>query len=289
MNQPLTRRFRLLLTMSRVRNLPSVWSNCLAGWWLGGAETFGKLPLLLLGVSTMYLGGCFLNDAFDAGIDRRRRPERPLPAGKISREFVWCSGFGLLALGVLLLVVCSKAAGVAAVLLTVFILLYNATHQFLTASPWLMGICRFWLYVIAGAVGANGLNGWPIYCGVALAFYVAGLGYIGWREHFRGPIPRWPLLLLSSPLVLAMLMNAKSYRVSAVGLAVVLASWTALSMQGVFRGTETSPARVAANLTAGMVLVDWLAVFPVCPLWLTLIFPVLFGLTKLLQRAMPPA
>lgn len=285
MNQSPALSFRVLLAMSRVRNLPSVWANCLAGWWLGGGGTGGKLLLLLLGASTMYFGGSFLNDAFDADRDRQRRPERPLPAGKITADLAWRIGFGLLALGVLLLVICSKVAGVTAVLLTVFILLYNATHQFLTASPWLMGICRFWIYIIAGAIGAKGLNGWPIFCGIALAFYTAGLGYIGWREHFRGPIPRWPLLLLSAPLLLAMMMNTKSFRVSALGIGIVLAVWTVRSMQGVFRGTETSPARVAANLTAGMVLVDWLAVFPDCPLGLTLAFPVLFGLTLLLQSS----
>jgi hypothetical protein len=166
-------------------------------------------------------------------------------------------------------------------------LLYNATHQFLTASPWLMGGCRFWVYVIAGAAGAKGLNGWPIFCGLALALYVAGLGYIAWREHFRGKIPRWPLLLLAAPIFLALLMNAKSFRGQALWIVAVFALWTARCMRGIFFGTETSPARVAANLIAGMILVDWLAVAPNCPLWLNATFPGLFGLTKWLQKFLP--
>ena len=44
------RPLRALLALSRVSHLPTVWSNCLAGWWLGGGGNFAKLPLLFLGV-----------------------------------------------------------------------------------------------------------------------------------------------------------------------------------------------------------------------------------------------
>jgi 4-hydroxybenzoate polyprenyltransferase len=70
MNQTVIRRLRALLALSRVSHLPTVWSNCLAGWWLGGHGNFAKLPLLFLGVSALYTGGMFLNDAFDADFDR---------------------------------------------------------------------------------------------------------------------------------------------------------------------------------------------------------------------------
>ena len=70
---PKQRSLRALLVLSRVSHLPTVWSNCLAGWWLGGGGNFAKLPLLFLGVSALYTGGMFLNDAFDADFDRQRR------------------------------------------------------------------------------------------------------------------------------------------------------------------------------------------------------------------------
>jgi hypothetical protein len=70
-------KFRTLLVLGRVSNLPTVWSNCLAGWWLGGGGNFWKLPFLLLGVSALYTGGMFLNDAFDAEFDRQRRAGTP--------------------------------------------------------------------------------------------------------------------------------------------------------------------------------------------------------------------
>ena len=157
----MNQKFRTLLILGRVSNLPTVWSDCLAGWWLGGGGNYLKLPLLLCGVSLLYTGGMFLNDAFDEEFDRLRRPERPIPSGKIPADQVWRYGFGQLLAGMVLLLGCGKLAGMAAVVLALFIVLYDFTHKFLTASPWLMGACRFWVYVIAGATGLEGLNGFP--------------------------------------------------------------------------------------------------------------------------------
>src|SRR5258706_9705876 len=89
MNPSITRQLHTLLVLGRVSNLPTVWSNCLAGWWLSGGGNYWKLPLLLLGMSALYTGGMFLNDAFDADFDRQRRPSRPIPSGKITPEIVW--------------------------------------------------------------------------------------------------------------------------------------------------------------------------------------------------------
>lgn len=287
MNPDITRKFRTLLILGRVSNLPTVWSNCLAGWWLGGGGNFWKLPFLFLGASALYTGGMFLNDAFDAEFDRQRRPERPVPTGKISLQLVWRGGFGLLAAGILLLLFCGKIAAVAAIILALFILLYDATHKLITASPWLMGACRFWVYVIAGAAGANGLTGWPIFCGAALALYVVGLSYVARRESYRAPIPYWALLSLAAPIVLAMAMNSGGFRLRAVWIALVLGLWLARCARPVFLGGDVNVGRLVSNLLAGIVFVDWLAVAPQCPRWLGIVFIALFGLTKWLQKFVP--
>src|SRR6059036_3657743 len=52
---------RTFLILGRVSNLPTLWSNCLAGWWLGGAGNPEQLPLLVAGASLLYLSGMFLN------------------------------------------------------------------------------------------------------------------------------------------------------------------------------------------------------------------------------------
>lgn len=289
MNPATAPQLRPLLVLGRVANLPTVWSNCLAAWWLGGGGNYWKLPFLLLGVSVFYTGGTFLNDAFDAEADRRRRPERPIPAGKISRTLVWQLGFGQLVLGIFLLLVCGQMAAGAALFLALCLLLYNFSHQFFTAAPGLLGACRFWVYVIAGATGAGGLNGWPIFCGLALAFYVAGSGHIALPKKKRGEIPAWPLLLLAAPVMLALTMNTGSFRLRAVGISLVLLLWTAHSVRQIFLGGEIPAAHTAANLLAGIVFADWLAIAPNCPWWWHLVFPALFALAKLLQKILPAA
>jgi 4-hydroxybenzoate polyprenyltransferase len=48
--------------------------------------------------SLAYMGGMFLNDAFDANFDREHQPFRPIPSGEIQRSTVFILGFGLLLL-----------------------------------------------------------------------------------------------------------------------------------------------------------------------------------------------
>lgn len=284
----MNQRFRTLLILGRVSNLPTVWSNCFAGWWLGGGGNHARLPWLFFGVSLLYAGGMFLNDAFDQEFDRLRRPERPIPSGKIPATLVWRYGFGLVAGGLLLLWGCGTLAGAAAVLLAGFIVLYDFTHKFLTASPWLMGACRFWVYVIAGATGAEGLNGLPIFGGVALALYVVGLSYVARRESYRGHIPFWPLGLLAAPILLAVSINAGEFRRAAIWLSLVLGLWIVRCVRFIFPGSKTNAGWIVSNLLAGVVLVDWLAVGPVLPPWLgALVFLLLLGLTKWLQKFVP--
>jgi 4-hydroxybenzoate polyprenyltransferase len=116
-------RWRTLLILGRVSNLPTVWSNCLAGWWLGGGATVGKLPFVLAGATCLYLGGTFLNDAFDADFDRQHRRERPIPSGSISVETVRRWGLAWLALGMLSLFRLGMEAGVLGLVLLLCILL----------------------------------------------------------------------------------------------------------------------------------------------------------------------
>ena len=288
MNQNFARQFRTLLVLGRVSNLPTVWTNCLAGWWLSGGGNYWKLPPLLLGVSALYTGGMFLNDAFDADFDRQRRATRPIPSGQVSLDTVWTFGWAWLAAGILLLIFCGKIAGAIGIVLAICILIYDAAHKAVTASPWLMGLCRFWVDVIAGTTGLNGLNGWPIWCGFALAFYIVGLSYVARRESFRGPVPFWPLLLLAAPVSLALVMNGGDFRRSAVWISVVLALWVVRCVRVIFTGGEINVGWVVTNLLAGIVFVDWLAVAPqISHATSAVVFLALFGLTKLLQKFVP--
>src|SRR5947208_1154584 len=109
--------WRALFVLGRVSNLPTVWSNCLAGWWLGGAGPLWKLLLLCFGTACLYIGGMFLNDAFDVEFDRQHRHERPIPSGAIDLEAVWKWSFGWMLLGLGSLVSLGARATLLALLL----------------------------------------------------------------------------------------------------------------------------------------------------------------------------
>src|SRR5213593_2379279 len=102
---------RTILILGRVSNLPTIWSNCLAGWWLGGDSHFDRLPFVLIGATLLYIAGMFLNDAFDVNFDRQYRKERPIPAGAITLNSVWLLGLAWLFLGVSILFWLGKLTG----------------------------------------------------------------------------------------------------------------------------------------------------------------------------------
>lgn len=279
-------RLRTLLVLSRASNLPTVWSNCLAGWWLGGHGNTGKLPFLFAGITLLYVGGMYLNDAVDENFDRQHRKQRPIPSGAISVGAVWKLGLLWLALGLGCLFWAGTITGQLGVFLVVCILLYDAVHKLITFSPLLMGACRFFGYIAAASIGAGGVTGWAIWCGLALALYIVGLSFIARRESARGPIQYWPVIFLVVPLALAFFMNAGEYRKSAALLCLVLGLWILRSLRAVLWSMDRQIGRTVSGLLAGIVFVDWLAVAD-APRDLGAIFVVLFGLALLFQRFIP--
>src|SRR5262245_34732641 len=100
------------LKLGRVSNLPTVWSNVLAGTVLAGGEVWRPATLLvLLAISLLYVGGMYLNDAFDRDIDALERPTRPIPAGLIAANTVFAAGFGLLLAGISVAVLAAVMRG----------------------------------------------------------------------------------------------------------------------------------------------------------------------------------
>jgi len=281
-----TGQLRAFLILGRVSNLPTVWSNCLAGWWLGGQGCPHKLPFLIFGASLLYVAGMYLNDAFDAGFDREYRQERPIPSGSVLHRTVWISGFVLLSLGSALLFLVSHRTGLFGLALAACILLYDAVHKRFSFAPVLMAACRFLLYLVAASSGFNGVPGLAIWCAVALASYIVGLSYLARRESAPGPLRNWPLIFLAFPVVLALIVNAGEYRKDALIVGAILAVWILRSIRYTLWEPQPQIGRTVSGLLAGIVLVDWAAVSDV-PQYLSLVFIALFVLALLFQRFIP--
>ncbi len=278
---------RTFLALSRAAALPTVWSNCLAGWWLSGGGPLARLPLLFAGATFLHLGGAFLNDALDATYDRQFRRVRPIPSGTVTPAAVLSWGLAWLLLGQVCLFALGKAAGGLGLALTLCAVVYNATHRLVTFSPLFLGLCRFLLYVIAGTAAAKGPSGWAIWCGLALALYVIGARCLPRPENILGQADYWPVSLLAAPILLALFMDADGYRLPALELSAVLGLWVLYCLRRAFWPLERNFARAVSGLMAGIVLVDWLAVVD-APRQLSLVLLGLFGTTLLLERVAPP-
>ena len=77
------------LSLARISNAPTVVSNVLAGVALASVVapvTVGGTVLLAVALVLYYTAGMYLNDLFDLDIDRRERPERPLPSGRVTKR-----------------------------------------------------------------------------------------------------------------------------------------------------------------------------------------------------------
>lgn len=206
---PKTPSLGVYLRLGRVSNLPTVWTNVLAGTILGGGSAALQPRTLIAGaaISAFYVAGMYLNDAFDRAIDARERPRRPIPAGDINPVTVFAIGFSLLALGLLGLMLCGAAALLAGMLLAATIVVYDIWHKGNPCSPLVMGACRALVYLTAAAV-AGGLPalmqlGLPLAAAAVLA-HIAGLSYAAKQEALDRVERYWPLALLALPLLLYM-------------------------------------------------------------------------------------
>lgn len=199
------------LRLGRVSNLPTAWTNVLAGTVLGaGAGTpIGRTTwLVLFAVTACYIAGMFLNDVFDRELDARERPTRPIPAGLIDASSVAWIGCTMLTGGVAILFMFGSAAALSGCALAATIVLYDAWHKGNPASPLLMGICRALVYVISAfaAAGAASFDGSRL-CLAALALlaHIAGLTYAAKQEGLDRLGSAWPLAILALPVVLLVL------------------------------------------------------------------------------------
>ncbi len=282
----MTSYLRALLLLGRVSNLPTVWSNCLAGWVLGGAGELSVFLRLSSGATLLYLGGMFWNDAFDADFDRQHRPERPIPSGAIGRRAVWLWGAALLILGAALLLPLGNATALLTVFLMGSIVLYDAVHKWVAFSPVLMAACRFFLYLVAASTGENGVAGLAVWSALALAAYIIGLSYLARRESTAGAFSYWPLLFLAAPIGLALLVNRGEYLQNACLLATVLGLWMVRCLRSTLWTADRQIGRTVSGLLAGIVLVDLLAVAD-APQELACVFLSLFAAALLFQRLVP--
>lgn len=280
------------LRLGRVSNLPTVWTNTLAAVALaGGAIADAATPVLLLAISLAYVGGMYLNDAFDAGIDARERPERPIPSGRVSRRTVFAAGYAMLAGSVVLLALAGLPRGTGlwgaagGLALAAAVVLYDRNHKGNPLSPVLMGLCRALVYVSVGLAVAAALPAPLLAAAVAMLCYVAGLTYTAKQESLGRVETVWPLAVLAVPWLYALWLAVANP--AALPFLVLLTALMALALRMLLRRGPGDVGRAVVSMIAGIALLD--AIFLAAAgtvLWAS-VAVALFALTLAAQRFVP--
>lgn len=286
-------RISTLLELGRVSNLPTVWSNVLVAY----AVAAGPLRMQLLPLwsaaaagTCLYVGGMFLNDVFDAEIDAKERPNRPIPSGRATRADVAFVGAALLVAGLAL----SALPGLvepelgfgslfAATLTAVLVVAYDWVHKRAAWSPLLMGGCRAGLYAM-GAFAATSTPPVAI-AGLAAALfaYVVGLTHVARFETGTTLARTWVLASLALP-TLVLGWSVTSPWTSFGPWLFVHVAWVVVSLWRLRSSAPGKIGQVVVSLIAGIALVDSAFAAAFGHVQVALIACGCFGLTLLLQR-----
>ena len=230
--------WRAYLLLSRISNLPTVWSNVLAGAVASGAAFApSDLGRLAAGVSFLYTGGMFLNDVFDRDFDATHRPDRPLPARDVSVAAASVVAGALVAFGLLIISAQPRYATPLAwtAALVAAILHYNWRHKRDPLGPLWMGVCRGLVYCVAASAVASAVSARVGVAAVVMTLYVVALTWIARRLGQQASIAV-PLLLAGISLVDAGVVLVSGGGVVFVLLALVCGVLT-LGLQRIVPGT----------------------------------------------------
>lgn len=283
------------LLLGRVSNLPTVWSNVLAAAAVAASAvpssratplSEGVLALVLLAMSLMYVGGMYLNDAFDAAIDAEERPERPIPAGRVARRTVFVAGYAMLGSAIVLLFVLGWPAGILALALALVIVAYDVHHKGFPLSPVVMGLARWLVYLCAASAftGVITLNKVGLAGGVLFS-WIIGLTYVAKQETLGVVRHAWPLIFLFAPAAYGLTHAIDQPRTWVPTFALVL--WIGVALRFLIRRAPGDVPRAVVSLIAGVALVDAVAATAAGAPALAMVCGGCFLLTLLLQRVIP--
>lgn len=279
------------LRLGRISNLPTVWSNTLAGVALAGGSIWSQMTLwLAIGLSLFYVAGMFLNDAFDQDIDAIERPDRPIPAGLVSANTVFAAGFGLMLAGLGLVLLASTESGTessamaAALVLAAAIVFYNWHHKGNPLSPFFMGLCRVLAYMTAGLAVIVWPTGSLVLAALVALGYLIGLTYAAKQEALDRLESLWPLAFLAAPVIYGLVALAMQFEAILLILLTGLVAWIGLALFYLRRRQKGDVPKAVVSLIAGISLVDALFLAAAGAVSGALVSVLFFFLTLSLQR-----
>jgi 4-hydroxybenzoate polyprenyltransferase len=180
----------------RLPNVPSALADIALAALAVGALPGRWLPFLGLALTSacLYMAGMAFNDYFDVEEDRRERPERPIPSGRVSRSEAGYLGMGLLFLGV------AFAVGTALLLasrgdtphpwkpvwvtgfLIVSIFLYDGWLKRTDLGPLSMGACRFFNVLLGLSILGTNTTFPHLHLAFVVGLYIVGVTWFAKTE-----------------------------------------------------------------------------------------------------------
>jgi UbiA prenyltransferase family len=205
--------FRDYLILVRLPNLFTLPSNILVGFVIVSAltQTTYVQVLLLVTISILhYCVGIILNDLCDFNIDKKERPYRPLPSGKISRKIAIAlvTIFSFLAL-TLSLIVGIPTLVISSILFAI-IFGYDKYLKNTWAGPFTIASARVMNIMLGVSVNINSASSNPQFVILTFVltitfFYVSLIGYMS-RFEIHGFSNNVKLFL--TPAVIAMIISS---------------------------------------------------------------------------------
>jgi 4-hydroxybenzoate polyprenyltransferase len=193
------RQFLAYLQLCRAANVFTALADIFLGFLMTQAAQPGNdsppwdvFGWLLGSSACLYTAGMVWNDVFDREVDRRERPERPIPSGRISARSTSILGTLLLAGGFVAAAMAGVQSLIVAAILVACILAYDGVVKSTPVGPVFMGACRF-LNVMLGAsavsvgndVAAAAGQVWArpqLLVAAALGTYIAGVTWFAREE-----------------------------------------------------------------------------------------------------------
>lgn len=184
----------------RLPNLPTAVSDALLGTIAAQSIVSqpGSAATLIAATACLYSSGMVLNDFFDFDIDRRERPFRPLPSGRISRRAALRVGLTLMLAGVLLAALAGRQARqwrlepfLISLTLSASILAYNGWLKNTPIGPITMGTCRLLNILLATSTNPSALaHAERIHLALVVGLYITGVTWFARREAEQSS-PTW--------------------------------------------------------------------------------------------------
>jgi hypothetical protein len=284
---------RVWLELGRVSNLPTVWSNVLAALALsGGLSAEPRVLALGAAFSVFYVGGMYLNDAFDRHIDAVARPTRPIPSGRASAAVVFSVGFGALLLGTLITALVAQDTGASVVrattssaVLSGCIVFYDIYHKKNPLSPLVMGACRVMIYVAVAYAVSDRLSTALLLGAAALWCHLIGLTYAAKQEALNRLTRLWPLAFLALPALYGAYLATTQPLVWPF--LILFAAWVIYALRFLRQGPQRAVPQAVVRLIAGISLLDALLIASTGTLLGATIAAACCAMTRVFQRVVP--